>query len=170
MGRPWRQRGGDRRSWQCSHMCRSGDGQGVGAALAAWPAAQSARSLLIVREGIPKGHALPEMKYALLFGTIAALALGQVLFKLAVRTSIYGSWAFLTSPVFIIALIVYAGATLSWMFVLKEFPITVAYPATALAIVLVLLAGVVMFGEPLRAVQGLGAAAILVGLMLLALG
>lgn len=110
------------------------------------------------------------MKYVLLFGTIAALALGQVLFKLVVRTSMHHTWAFLTSPVFIVALLVYAGATLSWMFVLSEFPITVAYPATALAIVLVLLAGVVIFGEPLRAVQGLGAATILVGLMLLALG
>jgi undecaprenyl phosphate-alpha-L-ara4N flippase subunit ArnE len=110
------------------------------------------------------------MKYALLFGTIAALALGQVMFKLAVRTSIYDPWAFLSSPLFILALMVYAGATLSWMLVLREFPITVAYPATALAIVLVLLAGAVIFGETLRAVQGIGAAAILVGLMLLAFG
>jgi undecaprenyl phosphate-alpha-L-ara4N flippase subunit ArnE len=110
------------------------------------------------------------MRYALLIGTIAALALGQVLFKLAVRNTYDDPWGFLGDPIFMCALAVYAGATLSWMFVLRAWPITVAYPAAAAAIVLVLIAGVLLFGEKVSTMQAAGAAAIMTGLILLALG
>jgi undecaprenyl phosphate-alpha-L-ara4N flippase subunit ArnE len=109
------------------------------------------------------------MRYVLLLATITALAVGQILFKLAARELSGGPWTFLTAPVFLTALVVYAGATLSWIFVLRAFPITVAYPAAALAIVLVMIAGVAFFGETLQPAQWLGAAAIVSGLFLMTL-
>lgn len=110
------------------------------------------------------------MRYLLLFGTITALALGQVLFKLAVQHAPSGRpWGFLTAPEFLLALLVYAGATLAWMFVLRMWPLTVVYPAFALAIVLVLGAGAVFFGELLTIRQMIGAGTIIVGLIILTL-
>ncbi len=109
------------------------------------------------------------MRYALLFSTVGILALGQLLFKYAARGAHHSAWSFLLDPAFFLGLVLYAGATLSWMFVLRAFPITVAYPATALAIVLVLVAGVFLFGETINGMQALGIAAILAGLGFLAL-
>ena len=111
------------------------------------------------------------MRYVLLFGTVAGLALGQLLFKLATKSAPpENPWGFLFAPAFVCALVVYAGATLAWMFVLREWPLSVAYPTFALAIVLVLAAGAVLFGERLSAAQVAGAGTIMLGLVILALG
>ncbi|WP_114948343.1 EamA family transporter [Microvirga calopogonii] len=109
------------------------------------------------------------MRYLLLFGTVAALAVGQILFKLASRNLNGGAWGFLFSPVFILALAVYGVATLAWIFALRQWPLTIAYPANALAIVIVLVCGVLFFGESLNQLQILGLVAILGGLALLGL-
>jgi multidrug transporter EmrE-like cation transporter len=109
------------------------------------------------------------MRYLLLFGTVAALALGQILFKLASRNLDGGAWGFLFSPVFVLALAVYGAATLAWIFVLRQWPLTIAYPANALAIVTVLVCGVLFFGESLALPQILGLVAIVGGLVLLGL-
>jgi multidrug transporter EmrE-like cation transporter len=109
------------------------------------------------------------MRYLLLFGTVAALALGQILFKLASRNLDGGAWGFLFSPVFILALAVYGVATVAWIFAMRQWPLTIAYPANALAIVMVLVCGVLFFGESLNLLQMLGLVSILAGLALLGL-
>lgn len=110
------------------------------------------------------------MQYLLLFGTTGLLALGQVLFKLSANHHPSDAWAFLFSPIFIAALAVYGIATLSWIFALRQFPISVAYPMQALAIVIVLVIGVVIFRETLNAVQWVGTGAIVIGTLALAFG
>lgn len=110
------------------------------------------------------------VQYLLLFGTTGLLALGQVLFKLSADHEPAHPWAFLFSPIFIAALAIYGLATLMWIFALRHFPITVAYPMQALAIVIVLVIGGVFFGERLSIVQWMGIGAIILGTAALAMG
>jgi drug/metabolite transporter (DMT)-like permease len=110
------------------------------------------------------------MQYLLLFTTTALLALGQVLFKMTAGDNPSDTWAFLFSPIFLAALVVYGIATLCWILTLRQVPLTAAYPMQALAIVIVLFIGVLVFKEKLSIVQWVGAAAILGGVITLALG
>ena len=105
------------------------------------------------------------MRYILLFATIFALAAGQVLFKIAATGQ--DKWTFLIAPSFLSALILYAGATLLWIFTLRLWPITAVYPATALSIVLVMVAGIVLFGERPNTQQWVGVGIIVTGLLVL---
>jgi multidrug transporter EmrE-like cation transporter len=110
------------------------------------------------------------MRYVALFGTIAIMAVGQIVFKILALDAPETPWGFLTRPLFYGTLALYGGATILWLFALRAWPITVAYPSQALAIVLVTAAGLLWFGETLSGVQVAGLGAILGGLCLLALG
>jgi multidrug transporter EmrE-like cation transporter len=105
------------------------------------------------------------MRYGLLAGTIVLMAAGQVLFKTAATEP--GRWSFILTPAFIAALFLYAATTLLWVFTLRYWPITAAYPATAIAIALVTIAGVMLFGEKPSPQHWLGIAVILSGLLIL---
>jgi multidrug transporter EmrE-like cation transporter len=110
------------------------------------------------------------MRYLFLFGTIALLALGQVLFKLSAGRTSANKWEFLVSSPFLAALVVYGLATLLWVFTLRFWPLTIAYAAQALTIVIVIAIGTGVFGEVLSTVQYCGIAIILAGLVVLAVG
>jgi multidrug transporter EmrE-like cation transporter len=100
----------------------------------------------------------------------ALLALGQVLFKLSAGRTSVNKWDFLFSSPFLAALVVYGLATLLWVFTLRVWPLTIAYAAQALTIVIVITIGIVVFGEVLSVVQYFGVAIILAGLAVLAVG
>jgi multidrug transporter EmrE-like cation transporter len=55
------------------------------------------------------------------------------------------------------------GAALAWMLALTRLPLSQAYPFTALALVLVVLAGAWWFGEPLGAWRLAGVAVVAIG-------
>ncbi|MBM1173047.1 SMR family transporter [Microvirga arabica] len=110
------------------------------------------------------------MKYIFLLSTIVLLAVGQILFKLSAGHAPSSRWAFLLSPPFLAALVTYAAATLLWVFTLRFWPLSVAYAAQALTIAIVLTISVLIFGETLTQMQCIGAAIILAGLIVLALG
>lgn len=110
------------------------------------------------------------VRYLLLFGTTILLAIGQVLFKLSSQYDTDKPLSFLFSPVFILSLAVYGTATILWILTLRQFPLTVAYPAQAIAIVTVMVIGIFFFGESLSLVQIAGAVAILIGVVALAAG
>lgn len=75
----------------------------------------------------------------LLMMTVAAIACGQVLFKMASNAWPEGTGVMgLTSVAwFWAALVVYAGATLAWLALLRTVPLSVAYPFFALAFFMV---------------------------------
>lgn len=84
---------------------------------------------------------------ALTLACVAAIATGQILFKLAARASdgafpwgLFNAWLFA-------ALAVYGAATLLWVWVLKTVPLNVAYPFMSLAFVIVPLAAALVLGE-----------------------
>jgi drug/metabolite transporter (DMT)-like permease len=95
-----------------------------------------------------------------------ALSVGQVLFKLAAG-ALQGSGPLLARVVFnkylLAGLLVYCLATGLWVALLRQVPLSVAYPFVALAFVLVPLMGHWVLGEPLRWQTLVGAAVIFAG-------
>lgn len=104
---------------------------------------------------------------ALILITVTALAAGQVLFKLAAGSLSFGpGWQVTTllEPRLVVALVVYALATVLWLAVLRITPLKVAYPFVGLAFVLVPILGHFILGEAIGLNTFLGAGLILLGI------
>ena len=99
--------------------------------------------------------------------TVFMLAVGQILFKFAAGKMNVENDGLLTAvlfnPALIIALAVYAVATLCWLIVLKGVPLRLAYPVAALGFFIVPLMSHFFLGEPLRWSSFAGAAIIMAG-------
>ena len=108
-----------------------------------------------------------------LVAVAATLAGGQLLFKLAAARLDVGHGAaalassFVTAPM-IAALLLYAAATVAWVYLLHGLPLTRAYPFIALAFAVVPLLAWLLFREPLDLRYCAGLALMLVGLYLVA--
>ena len=91
---------------------------------------------------------------ALLIGYPLLLAVGQLLFK-RTATRLVGLpmpeqlLTLLVQPSFYAACLLYAGATVLWVWLLTHIPLSVAYPFVALSFVIVPVASWWFFGEPL---------------------
>lgn len=89
-----------------------------------------------------------------LLAVVALLSLGQVFFKVAAEQIRAGSLretlaSMALNPQLILALAIYGVATLLWVLVLREVPLSRAYPVTALGMIIVPVIGLVLFKEPL---------------------
>ena len=73
----------------------------------------------------------------------------------------------LDDPYFIAAMIVYAIATISWIFVLRSVPLAAAYSFTALGFLFVPFLSFLLFGEILTLRYFAGAAMIMAGLVII---
>jgi len=84
--------------------------------------------------------------------TVCGLAAGQLLFKLAATQSVAGlSVAGIALGGHLLAgLAVYAVATALWLLLLRDTPLTLAYPVVALAYIVVPPLAYWVLGEPLR--------------------
>lgn len=101
----------------------------------------------------------------LIIGTIAMLAVGQVLFKYAASSLTFSDFgSFLSLPLFV-ALAVYALATLAWLAVLARVPLSVAFPFYGLGFILVPLLSALILGEKLRFSTVVGGLIIMVGII-----
>ena len=123
--------------------------------------------------GLPAAMMNANTLWLLLFSV--SLAGGQLLFKRAAQ-AIVGVPAtrllvvLATSPAMWAAIILYAGATLLWVWILSRVPLSQAHPWAALGVVVVPLAAVLVFGEAVRPVFWLGAALIVAGIVLTQVG
>jgi drug/metabolite transporter (DMT)-like permease len=104
---------------------------------------------------------------------VVLMAAGQFLFQSTARTvpplrTISGLGALMSSSLFILALIVYAAATILWTGVLQQAPLSRAYPFTALSFVAVPIVAVMFRGEPASWRLLLGLFLFFVGLLLIA--
>lgn len=104
------------------------------------------------------------------------IAIGQLLFK-RVSMGLAGVQGFdaiilklATDPLFILALMLYGSATILWVLALREVPLSIAYPFTALAFVLVPLASAAMFNEALSPRYFVGLAFVVGGVWILGSG
>lgn len=103
---------------------------------------------------------------AMIVGTVAALAAGQVLFKLAAGTLDFTHpMTFLSLPL-LGALAIYGLATLAWLAVLARVPLSSAFPFYGLSFLFVPLLSHVFLGERLRLGTFVGAAVIAVGILI----
>ena len=70
-------------------------------------------------------------------------------------------------PYFFFALIVYASATLFWLFILQKIPLSIAYPFTALAMVIIPVLSIFLFQEKLTLNYWIGATLIVIGIFII---
>lgn len=99
------------------------------------------------------------------------LAAGQILFKsAALSMPAIRNFADLATtiqiPVLWLAVLLYGGATLLWIYLLQTVPLSRAYPFAALGFVLVPAAGVFIFGEKVSLGYVVGAVLIASGLLI----
>ena len=108
------------------------------------------------------------------------MSLGQIFFKktaLSISLSmgsnnslglIDGLIKALSVPWLYIALCVYALATVFWLYLLQRIPLSLAYPFSAFAMVIVPIAAVLIFGERLNWSYWVGASFIIIGIIIIA--
>lgn len=97
-----------------------------------------------------------------------ALASGQILFKLGAvlleRSSATGtSFHVWTNGYLLSALLLYALSTILWIWILRRVPLSIAYPFTALAYVIVPVAASSLLEEPINSRMIIGSLLIVTG-------
>ncbi len=109
------------------------------------------------------------MTLVLLFGTVAGLSVGQVLFKLGANhvnaNSTTGIAAWFNVPI-LSALALYAACTVLWIGVLRVLPLKIAYPVAALSYLLVPFLGQLFLREPMTFRTILGGLVIIGGVVI----
>ena len=97
----------------------------------------------------------------------ALLATGQILFKCGsngkVLNSVEAIIRLIFSPVILLALCLYGGTTVLWMYILSRTPMSHAYPIQALAFPVVLLISGVLFNEQVTLTKWIGIVIIILG-------
>lgn len=116
--------------------------------------------------------------YRLIFISLCQSALlcgGQVMLKLAVThmNRSCGWWQFFTQCILqnwwlMVCGILMTVAALLWMYILKHFDFSIAYPLSAMAFVFGALAGILVFHETINWYQWIGIVVILFGCFLVA--
>ncbi len=70
-------------------------------------------------------------------------------------------------PYFFIALVVYGIATFYWLYLLQKIPLSLAYPFTALAMVIIPIASIYLFKENLSNSYWIGSFFIVLGIIII---
>ncbi len=104
-----------------------------------------------------------------LVGFSVLLSSGQMLFKYAAITSpvlnsFHGFLSLALNPWFIVAVILYAVATILWILILQQVPLSMAYPFVALGFVLVPLGAHYFLHETLNFYYLIGVLFVVLGL------
>ncbi|MDB3954935.1 EamA family transporter [Alphaproteobacteria bacterium] len=105
------------------------------------------------------------------------MSIGQVLFKkTAVSMSTNEALSLfdglikaISTPWFYLALSVYALATVFWLYLLQRIPLSLAYPFSALAMLIVPILAMYLFGERVNLSYWLGLTFIILGIIIVAL-
>ena len=102
--------------------------------------------------------------------SVALLVGGQLLFRYSTNNvevlSLSDIFKILLSPYAILALALYAGATLLWIYILTRMPISHAYPIQALAFPLVVIFSVLLFQETVPVNRWIGVVIIVLGVFI----
>jgi drug/metabolite transporter (DMT)-like permease len=103
---------------------------------------------------------------------VVMIAGGQLLFKVTANNlhglSLVGNGKALA--ILAVALAIYGLATIGWILVLRQAPLSRAYPIMALSFVLVPLASHFLLGERISLQYGIGVALLVSGLVLIGRG
>ncbi len=99
---------------------------------------------------------------------------GQVLLKLAMQKAGPFAWSLefltrnLTNWWLLACGICYGAATLLWMYIIKNFPFSMAYPMVSLSYVFGMIAAIIFFHEQVPMVRWVGVLLIMAGCVLIA--
>lgn len=109
------------------------------------------------------------VQFAELIGFSMMLACGQALFKLSATSvpslvSVNGLLALAVNPWFWAALVLYGAATLLYLYILQQVPLSVAYPFVALGFIVIPAISWAFFKEPMSLYYAAGVAFILIGI------
>ena len=103
----------------------------------------------------------------------ALLAAGQVFLKFALQKMRPFSWSWgfwgslLVNWQFAACGLLFLAASLLWMYMIKNYPLSLAYPLGSLSYAFAMIAAIVFFHENVTAVRWLGVALILFGCCLI---
>lgn len=112
------------------------------------------------------------MNYLVMVLSMVLAVLGQFLFKKGViltnvSPNIKSIVSSIFTPTLFFGFVCYGVSAVLWLFVLKKFPLSVAYPSLAFTYILVLLISVVFFNESLSVFKILGIILIFSGVVLI---
>ena len=102
------------------------------------------------------------------------LSFGQLTLKLALEKMPSFSWTtqfwgdLLTNWWFMLCGILFGGASILWMYILKHFPLNMAYPMASMSYVFALLFAIVFLHETVALNRWLGVAFIMIGCVFVA--
>jgi drug/metabolite transporter (DMT)-like permease len=110
--------------------------------------------------------------YIQILAVVALLAAGQLLFRKSAHAvpplrGVADILHLAVKPAFIAALVIYAVATVMWVGVLQQVPLSRAYPFMALSFAIVPAAAVLVFGETVTPRLIVGIMLVLAGLLFL---
>jgi len=98
---------------------------------------------------------------------VGLLVCGQLLFKLAARgneiSSLSGLKRLIFSPYMILAVTLYAGTTILWVYILTKVPLSYAHPIQALAFPLVTVCSLLFLKESIPIHRWIGICIIIFG-------
>ena len=98
-----------------------------------------------------------------------AIVIGQLLFKIGAEGKTFESVAsimrILVSPIILSGLVIYAGATILWLYVLSKLPLSQAYPIQALALPSIIILANLLLGETIPTLRWIGVALIFIGII-----
>lgn len=103
----------------------------------------------------------------------ALLAAGQVFLKFALQKMRPFSWSWgfwgslLVNWQFAACGLLFLAASLLWMYMIKNYPLSLAYPLGSLSYAFAMIAAIVFFHENVTAVRWLGVALIMLGCCLI---
>ena len=109
----------------------------------------------------------------LLLSCVLGISAGQLMFKLSARgiADVSGApvlWRLAANPWFLMSLATYGGATVLWVWLLRELPLNRAYPFFALSFLFVPLLSGFLLGEPTNARYWVGIGLIVAGIWIAA--
>jgi len=99
----------------------------------------------------------------------ALLAMGQVFLKLAMARMTAFAWnwewwrALLLNWQFAATGLFFGSATALWIYILRNYPFSVAYPLSSAAYIFGMIAATIIFKEPIPFTRWIGAALIVMG-------
>lgn len=112
------------------------------------------------------------MIYILIFINILLLLGGQILWKFGVAKidswNLINLYYLMISPLIVGGIILYALATIVWLFILSKLPLSVAYPLQSLTYVFGIFIGYLIFKENVSLVQWCGVVLLVIGVYLIA--
>lgn len=101
----------------------------------------------------------------------ALLVVGQMLFKFGCNgreiNSLASVVSLIFSPIILLALCLYAGTTILWLYILSKVDISFAYPIQALAFPVVLILASLIFQETIPLNRWIGVGIIFIGVFII---